>query len=57
MNILNQEKKEDKPKKNTRSQSQGSVDPLKRNEDQVIKPQKIQEKKEKENAPKKLSKK
>ena len=42
-NLKNQEKKE-KPQKNIRSQSQGPIDPLKRNEEQEKKPQKIQEK-------------
>ena len=57
LNIPSQEKKEEKLKKNTRSQSQGPIDPLKRNEDKEIKPQKIQEKTEKEIAPKKVIKK
>ena len=57
LNIPSQEKKEEKIKKNTRSQSQGPIDPLKRNEDKEIKPQKIQEKTEKEIAPKKVIKK
>ena len=57
LNIPSQEKKEEKVKKNTRSQSQGPIDPLKRNEDKEIKPQKIQEKTEKEIAPKKVIKK
>ena len=57
LNIPSQEKKEEKAKKNTRSQSQGPIDPLKRNEDKEIKPQKIQEKTEKEIAPKKVIKK
>ena len=57
LNIPSQEKKEEKVKKNARSQSQGPIDPLKRNEDKEIKPQKIQEKTEKEIAPKKVIKK
>ena len=53
-NLLNQEKKEEKPKKNIRSQSQGSIDPLKRSEEPEIKqPQKIKE----TNEPKKVIKK
>ena len=57
LNIPSQETKDEKPKKNTRSQSQGPIDPLKRNEDKEIRPQKIQEKKEKEITPKKVIKK
>ena len=56
LNIPSQETKDEKPKKNTRSQSQGPIDPLKRNEDKEIRPQKIQEKKEKEITPKKVIK-
>ena len=57
LNMPSQEKKEEKVKKNTRSQSQGPIDPLKRNEDKEIKPQKNQEKTEKEITPKKVIKK
>ena len=53
-NLVIQEKKEEKPQKNIRSQSQGPIDPLKRNNEvPEIKPQKIPEKIE----PKKVIKK